>query len=381
MHAAVLQRVPAARLKGVVVIHRGDEDEPRDGHEAATRAAIARELAAVQGFVYAGDYDGAFDYPGTVYHVPRDTVIGERAKALGIESEADLFGGVAPHTFVATKSISHGLAHRDMQAPEGWSHAFADEVVDDVLPGFTAFSLADAITAASRLLTRGPVRVKRSLGIGGRGQTVARDIATVDAAVRAIDALELATCGVVIEHNLVDVVTFSVGQVRVGAWLASYVGTQRETRNNSGHAVYGGSTLLVARGDFDALLELGIPADAQAAIGQARRYHAAALEHYRGVIVSRRNYDVAQGRDAFGAARSGVLEQSWRLGGASGAETAALGAFARDASLMAVEASTVETYGDFPPLAEGALVHYRDIDPRVGALTKVVTVKPHVDAR
>jgi hypothetical protein len=56
-------------------------------------------------------------------------------------------------------------------------------------------------------------------------------------------------------------------------------------------------------------------------------------EAYPGFYASRRNYDIAQGLDSDGKPRSGVLEQSWRMGGASSAEMAALQSFvnARDA--------------------------------------------------
>ena len=56
----------------------------------------------------------------------------------------------------------------------------------------------------------------------------------------------------------------------------------------------------------------------------ARAYHEAALTCFAGMLASRSNYDVAEGRDATGRQCVGVLEQSWRLGGASGAEVAAL---------------------------------------------------------
>jgi Protein of unknown function (DUF3182) len=58
-----------------------------------------------------------------------------------------------------------------------------------------------------------------------------------------------------------------------------------------------------------------------------------------GFTVSRRNYDVAQGIDGEGQRRSGVLEASWRSGGASTAELAAMKEFAQDPTLQVVEES------------------------------------------
>lgn len=381
MKVKTIQRSATPAVVGVVVVHSGSSAP--DSHDCVTRASLARELSALLGYSFAGEYDSEYSYPGKVYHIPRDTVIGrDTAKALGIEGESDLFGGVAPHSFVATKTISHPLVRRDAQAPDGWSQAFSDAVAPHVLSGYSAFCIADATEAGVRMLADGPVRVKRALGIGGRGQTVVSDARGLAEALAAIDASEIGEVGVSLEQDLGDVVTYSIGQVRVGNVVATYHGRQRQTRSNAGHEVYGGSELVVVRGDYDVLLALPAPAPVLAAVEHARRYHLAAIEHYPGMILSRANYDVAEGTDAQGRRCCGVLEQSWRLGGASGAEMGALAAFARDPALVAVRASCIERYGDLDePLPPDATVHFRDVDPQVGPLTKYTLVEPHVDPR
>src|SRR5262249_46819812 len=69
------------------------------------------------------------------------------------------------------------------------------------------------------------------------------------------------------------------------------------------------------------------------------------MSEYPGFMASRRNYDVAQGIDSDGRRRSGVLESSWRAGGASSAELAALAEFAQNPTLQVVEASAVPEFG------------------------------------
>ena len=167
----------------------------------------------------------------------------------------------------------------------------------------------------------------------------------------------------------------------VAELVATYCGTQRLTTDNSGATVYGGSDLLIVRGDFDALLRLDFARDARLAITQARVYDAAAVACFPGLFASRRNYDVAQGNDADGQWRSGVLEQSWRIGGASAAEIAALEAFRADAALDAVPASCLEIYGASEPAPPHALVYFCGIDERVGPITKYALVEHHVKAR
>lgn len=351
-------------------------------HERATREVIAQKVACLKGCQYAGDYDAATRYEGAVYFVPRDTVVGsDAAKALGIRGEHNLFGGVVPLPFVATKSITHPLVDAGACEPPGWSRTFPRAVRAAVLPGVSAFSAQDACRGGRRLLEQGPVRVKPALGVGGRGQTLVEDTGALDAAIAALDAAELACYGVALERHLTDVTTYSVGQVRIGGSVATYFGTQKLTQDNSGASVYGGSDLTVARGDFDALLALDIDDGARRAIAQARVYDAAAEHCFDRFVASRRNYDIVRGRGPRGEIMSGVLEQSWRIGGASSAEIAALEAFSADPALSAVRAECSEVYGEgaAPPPC-GATVYFRGSDPMVGYITKYTTLAPYADA-
>jgi hypothetical protein len=248
------------------------------------------------------------------------------------------------------------------------------------LDGYSAFERSDARRAALRLLAQeGCARVKRATGIGGAGQFVVRDANELDSVLDQLDAAELVRCGVVVEQNLSDVRTHSVGRVEVAGMVATYWGTQCLTRSNHGAEVYGGSELLVARGNFEALLALPISASAREAVDRACRYDAAAQTHYSDLLASRRNYDVAEGLDTHGGRRIGVLEQSWRIGGASGAEIEALAVLQADPARKAVRARTVELYGDGVAAPPGATVYYQDVDSRVGPLTKY-TLVDHADA-
>jgi hypothetical protein len=347
-------------------------------HEQSTRDGIARQLAALKGFDFVGEYNPERRFPGPIYLVPSDTLIGiEAAHALGARNEDDLFGGVVPHAFIATKSITHPLESPDATAPPGWSSEFGRRISRAVLSGFSAFTPKDALSAGSRLLARSPVRLKPVRATGGRGQIVVTDVAALKAALDAMDVMELASHGLVLEENLTEVTTYSVGQVRVAGLVVTYWGTQRLTPDNAGASVYGGSDLYVARGGFDQLLGLGASKEARLAVAQARAYDAAALACFPGMFASRRNYDVAQGLGADGRRRSGVLEQSWRIGGASGAELAALEAFHAASALRAVRASTFEVYGsDSTPPPPGAMLYFHGVDEQIGPLTKYATVEP-----
>jgi hypothetical protein len=368
--------------QGFVVAYSCARLDNPQSHESVTRTEIAKRLAALKGYEFAGEYDASARYSGPVYFVPSETIIGiETAYELGIRTEQDLFGGVVPYPFVATKTISHPLVDSDSYAPQGWSPDFGRRVHDTVLAGFAAFTLPDARRAGAHLLERGPVRIKQAWGIGGLGQAVVSEAAELDAVLDTIDVDELSQYGLALEENLTDVTTYSVGQVCVAEFLTTYCGTQRLTTDNNGTTVYGGSDLLIARGDFATLLELDLTPGARLAIAQARTYDTAAIESFPGLFASRRNYDVAQGFDIEGRQRSGVLEQSWRIGGASGAEIVALEAFCADPELLSVRAWCTEIYGAPETTPAHAFVYFRGIDERVGPITKYAMVEPYGNAR
>lgn len=347
------------------------EGSPLRGHEAATHRALATRIAGLKGWDYGGEFDPSRVYSMPLYFVPSDTLVPvDFAGRLGIFNEHHLFGGVAPHAFVATKTITHALFDEQAHAPQGWSGEFARRTHEVVLPGYSAFSPQDAWRGGKKLLELGAIRLKRAGGIGGLGQSVARTPEQLEEQLAAIGRDELVREGTVLELNLATIETYSVGQVRIGELVATYCGTQDLTRNNDGTEVYGGSRLIIARGEFDALLRLDLPPAMREAVAQARIYHAAALACYPGMFASRCNYDVAHGQDERGRKYGGVLEQSWRIGGASGAEIAALEAFQADRSLDQILASTTELYGAAPAVPAGAHVYFQGDDPDAGFLTK-----------
>lgn len=345
-------------------------------HELASHAAVARQLATLHSVPFAGLYDPGAAPAGRAYYVPTGTLIAHpELEALAVSDPSHLFGGYVPHRFVATKAITHPLVHANAQAPQGWSNAFTSRVAHATLPGWTAFCEADAHAAFEQLRSLGPVRFKPVNATAGRGQSIVQDAGALDRALTTIDARELADCGVVLESHLEDVTTFSVGQVVVDGLVASYVGTQCLTPANDGEMVYGGSSLNVIRGDFDALLESDLDPQERTAIEQARCYDDAANACFPGFFASRRNYDMVIGTDAAGRPLSGVLEQSWRIGGASGAELAALVAFRADPGLHRIRATTGERYGATATCPPDAAIVYHGDDSECGPMIKYVVVE------
>jgi hypothetical protein len=347
----------------------------RGGHDVATQRAVAQRLARLLDCEFMGD--AALDTRPAAhgYGVPDDTLTSlDVAHGVGIRADDDLFGGVVPSTYMAGKTITHPLVHARAAAPDGWSAEFPARVREAVLPGYSAFTADDAAQAARLLLRDGVVRLKPADARGGSGQSVITDEHDLAEALGAL-AAERFGRGVVVERNLARLRTFSVGNVRVGSLEASYVGEQRTTRNHHGHEVYGGSALSFVRGGVDCLVAAVADRELRRAIELASVFNERAIETLHGMFASRCNYDVASGVDAAGQPYMGVLEQSWRIGGASAAEVLALEALAADASLEAVRATTVEVYAAEVTVPAEAWITYHGSDSQVGALTKYATVE------
>lgn len=349
-------------------------------HEAVVHADIARRLADLMDVPFGGVYDARQHGGKHCYVVPSGTLIGPAAKEwLGVSAQSDLFGGYAGHAFIPTKAITHRLVGPHAERPAGWSEAFTEQVGPAVLPGYTAFCLADLKEAAQRLLDDGTaVRLKPVLATAGRGQVCLAQLGDLDAALQNQDLSRLAECGMVLETHLDQIITYSVGQVRLpGGLVASYIGTQCLTQDNHGEAVYGGSRLQFARGDYRALLQLPLNAECRQVVELARRYDAAADACFPGFFASRRNYDVAAGVDGKGRRQVGVLEQSWRIGGASRAEIAALEILASDPDCHTLQAETLELFGPDAVAPSHAIETYAGEDPDLGLIRKYVMVEAY----
>ena len=342
-------------------------------HEGRTLCAVARSIARLKAFDYAGPHDRVRPYDGSLFFVPDDTLVRADADALGVRSVNDLFGGIVPHPFVQTKVISHPLIDRSAARPNGWSTAFTAGVQGVVLPGYSAFARENARRAAQHMLQHGVVRAKPPRAAGGRGQRLLRSMHEADALLADIDDRDLATHGLVFELHLDDATTLSLGRVTLDDATIAYYGRQRQTRDNADRSVYGGSELTCVRGGWTALEQHRLDEAVRAAVRQVRVYDDAMSEY--GVIASRRNYDVGQGVDAQRRPRSGVFEASWRAGGATPAEVAALEAFAADPALEVVHASTVEAYGRDAVPPRGAAVQFHGDDPDAGPVLRYSMVR------
>jgi hypothetical protein len=351
-------------------------DSPTPEHERIVHVQLAERIARLLGCRYMSSEEAREVAPGRLYYLPPRTLVDPtRYAPIGIHSLDDLFGGLVSEPFMATKAISHPVPSA-ARRPKGWCPQFADQAAAALLEGFTVFSAADAWRVAPSWLQRAPLRVKPVRATAGRGQRVVTCMEELDPLLAAMDPAELAVWGLVLEQNLTCVETYSVGQVAVAGMTISYHGTQQLTHDHTGEEVYAGSQLTVARGGYAELLALDMDEAQRTAVQLAQRYEQAAIQSFPGFMASRRNYDIACGLDHEERRRVGVLEQSWRVGGASSAEILALQAFAEDPRLRSVQASTHEVFDD-SPLPKDAILFYQGNDRDVGQIRKYARIRDH----
>src|SRR5690606_28763874 len=285
------------------------------GHEEATLYFAAARIAALLGIRHQQGEPGA-----ARYWLPLHTLLTDDAAAAGILDESHLWGGVVPFPFVATRLVSHPLWQRDSVAALGWRAVRGIE--ECTLPGYSVFSHQDAEEAGLALLRSGDVRLKCPFARGGHGQVVVRSGRELVQWLQS-PASALVGDGLVVERHLVRSITYSVGGSSLPGHEIAYHGEQRNVTDPGGAEVYGGSVLTVRRGDLSTLCADVPEGELTSAVRAATRYDRAVRDAY-GVIASRRNYDVIAGVDSRGQHHLGVLEQSWRFGGASMAEVLAV---------------------------------------------------------
>ncbi len=83
-----------------------------------------------------------------------------------------------------------------------------------------------------------------------------------------------------------------------------------------------------------------------------------------------------QGVDGRGRWRSGVVEASWRVGGATSVEVAAFAVFMEDAAVDVVHASSVQAFGGGIEPPAGARIHVQGDDPKLRPMIQYTLVTP-----
>jgi len=344
--------------------------------------AIAPHVASIIRAEFVGLYHHQqYANHDDLFLIPDETLLTSDAHSLGLNDQSRFFGGCVPYSFVKTKAISHQLISNDAHRPLGWSKAFGERVRNVVLQGLTVFDPSDARAGAKSLLSQGPIRVKPPLGDSGRGQTVVSTFKEMESYLDSYPLEALGSQGLVLEENLLNVSTINVGHIMLDGTALSYIGRQRTVKDNTGRLVFGGSALMFVSGGWEKLGKLPLSPVFLTAIAQAVTYEKMVEREYAGFFASRRNYDVAVGKNARGAIRSGVLEASWRFGALSSGEIAAAREFRNDPTLSGIHLVVRKRYGRNIDVPVGAELLCHVDDPDLGPIVRYVLIRQRYQKR
>lgn len=258
------------------------------------------------------------------YYVPFAAVHEPLARQVGITGRGDLYGGIVKAPQHADKAILHELPDPIAESPEWYSQSFAKSLGDVALPGFTTFSPNDTITAYNHMRQEGlRVRFKDPASTGGLGQRLV-DSHQELSQVMSEHGQKFSNVGAILEADLADAVTVTVGYVDLAGQIYTWHGRPYDIEYNN-QTRFGGNELTVVRGGFRELRKQCDNSEDLLAVYQAEKVFNAYST--LGATVTRATFDAVQGVAANGAFLSGITDPSLRPSASSAAEIRAIEAF------------------------------------------------------
>ena len=179
-----------------------------DKYVVERNRALAAYLAKITDRVFGGDLEEVRVLTDREYLFPYRTLSKEEGARFGIISPDQLFGAVIEPIY-AEKSIFHVPLDNPISVPTNFPHEFANSLINQevVIPGFTAFTHDDILTAYETLTEQGyVVRAKHPIGDSGAKQLV---VNSREDLTRYIDREEewLSGYGIILEANLIKLKT------------------------------------------------------------------------------------------------------------------------------------------------------------------------------
>lgn len=321
--------------EGVALYMHGAPDAYR-GFIQERNSAIARDIAGYLGLPFKGEV--AEKSNGVDYLVPASTLSTAEARKLGVSGEHDFYGGFVDHIQQVGKSILHPSSSRN--APEFYSHEFSEEIGGLVLPGVTTFSKAEIIRGFQSLASRNiEARLKMPSESDGNGQSVIKSEEDLTQKLKDLDDKCLREHGIVLEQNLQDIRTISVGRAQIGSEMYSFIAHQKDGSGKQNEEINGsflGASLRVVRGGLNNLNILkDLDIDDHEAVEGAWKFDAL-YNKFMKPVSSRMSYDYLIGSDRYGARKGGITDITARLGGNCPALMVAIDKLKSDRSLSSI---------------------------------------------
>lgn len=295
--------------------------------------SLAGFLAKLTGRKYQGDLSLNTKIDSRDILFPHKSLPVSAGEELGVTSQNQIFGSVIEPIY-AEKSIFHPLINKPEVAPRNFPHKFPKQLFESkaTLPGYTVFCLDDALSAFELLKLQGVVvRLKDPQGSSGTKQLIVASRTEVEEFVKSIDPSKLKALGLVLESNLINssdpkaaLRAYSAGWTVIDGKIYSYIGEQMFGETGTVDR-YLGTKLYMVRGTTNNLIDFAKEKKLQSIL-QCLSKVKRAMVFLPYLIGSRINFDFLVGipetlpANRYIKERTYVVEQSFRVGGATPAE-------------------------------------------------------------
>lgn len=302
---------------------------------------VAKYIADYIGVPYLGEMSENSEPNG--YYVPPVTQIRGVGVSTNVINSEDFYGLIVDDISHVGKSILHPTI--SSYVPNYYSHEFSRSVESFVLPGLTVFSSEDALNAVISLKKIGDfdIRLKMSDKSDGHGQFFIKNELELQKVFDDIGDDYVKNKGVVLEANVNEAKTISVGFAVLGRDIFSFLAIQKnDIAPEDGRDRYMGAVVRVVKGEMSNLIDIAKNSREKSAIVTGENFY----NRYKsfGPIASRLSFDYLYGLDNKGNQMSGVTDITGRLGGTCPALVLAAKEFKRDPNLSVVESEVSLNY-------------------------------------
>lgn len=275
---------------------------------------VAEYLADYFGVAYLSADAGGGPKGENVYYVPPVTQARDNANKSYIEHVDDFYGLLVENIGHVHKAILHTTTSQSV--PSFYSHHFACSVSELVVPGLTVFTKEEALFAHKIMQNRAgkEVRLKYPDKSDGRDQFSIVNREHLAGILGSVDEREVVEKGLVLETNVRDVETVSVGYCVLGDQTYSFIALQKnDIAPEDGRDRYVGALVRVVKGNVSSLRSVAKNSKEEKAIEACVKFDA--QYSYFEPVASRISYDYLHGYDDKGNLMSGVTDITGRLGG------------------------------------------------------------------
>ena len=304
---------------------------------------MAKNIAEYLGLPYFSEEEKLSLDGRSIYYVPPTTQVKEQTTPLGIETPQDFYGLTIENINQVGKAVLHESISKSV--PGFYSSFFARAVKDLVLPGVTVFSREDLGKGFELLKKKGlfSIRLKPPDKSDGHGQHALKDIGHLKKLLVDVKDEEIVSKGLILEVNLKEAKTISVGFATLGKDTFSFIALQKnDIAKEDGRNRYLGAHARIVRGEMQELTGVVENEVEQSALETSIKFY----DKYRlfNPIASRLSFDFLYGYDSKGNLLSGVTDITGRLGGTCPAITLSALEFKNHPSLSAIRSEVSLNY-------------------------------------